>query len=153
MKQTILMMLAVLSVVFFAQDRAQADLWQQKAERDQAQRAAAHAQANARQHRELLAGLEKHSPSGIAYDTLKCSDGWDSGDFSYAVEQVCSQRGCMTIYARNPQNYDGFIFTCNFNLRNGSECHAESYVESSLGYSVNCINTQLKESNYSFLTK
>jgi hypothetical protein len=140
--------LAGLLLIFFTQAQAEPNLWAQKAARDQSIAATARAVARSKSNQRLLAGM-KRGPSGLNYATAKCSDGWQRYDFENQVGQICDRNGCIGLYARHPESSNGWIFTCNYYLNNGSQCHAEAYDK---GYSVNCINPALKEFHYLIIT-
>lgn len=146
MKQLIL----VATMLFAGFGTAHADLWSQKAARDQAIQNQERTSRMVSEQQQLLSGLER-LPSGLNFSTAQCSDGWDNGDFQNKVADVCNAQGCYGYYARNPSTSYGFIFTCNFYLNNGSQCHAEAFSSPRNGFTVDCVTTSLQDAPRKFI--
>ncbi len=119
------------------------NLFAQKAARDQAVATQARNERMSSTQQRLLIGMQR-LPSGLNSATAQCSDGWNNGDFENKVAEVCNAKGCFSYYSRDPQRAYGFIFTCNFYLNNGSQCHAEAFSSPRNGYSVHCVMPNLQ---------
>ena len=120
------------------------DLWARKAAQDRATAQRNLEDRRGREQQQLLRGLQR-LPSGLNHASAKCSAGWNHGDFEHKAGDICNDAGCVGYYIRPSEgSSSGFIFTCNFLLNDGSDCHAEAFSSPRMGFSVHCVTPALK---------
>ena len=121
------------------------DLFGKRDAQQRAEAQSAREVAIAALNQRMVAGFRRVTRPMAPIDSASamCSDGWTNSDYVNRVGQLCEGDTCFSLYARDPGENNNILFTCHFNLTNGSQCFAQAYSSPHEGFGGECVDTAL----------